>query len=137
MKVHENVILQRPYDLRIRCNEISETLETLKGQASPASPNLDGMPHGSGISDPVGSLAVRISFLEKQLSEVQEEYKKACAPAMEYINAVEDPKDMLILHLRYILGMDWKTVAACIGNYYTETSVRNRAYRYLKYHPAI
>lgn len=137
MKVRENAILQRVYDLRIRYNKINGMLETIKRQASPASPNLDGMPHSSGISDPVGSLAIRISFLENQLSEVEKEYSAACDVAMQYINAVEDPKDMLILHLRYVLGMDWKTVAAYIGKYDSETSVRDRAYRYIKNHPAI
>ena len=53
--------------LRKQLIDGEELLRSLRSRAVPGSPATDGMPHASGTSDKVGSLAIAIVDLEARL----------------------------------------------------------------------
>ena len=89
------------------------------------------MPHGSGVSDKVGRLAVEIDEMERRVRELEAEIEKSELPVFTFISGIEDSWTRMLFRLRFIRGMDWKEVASIIGGGNTVKSVANACYRYL------
>lgn len=123
--------LERYRQLKIRQEEAVRMIEELRGRAYPGSPALDGMPHGSGVSDKVGTLAIMIADLEAKLPYYDRQIIREHDRVEEFIRGVEDDKTRMIFRLRFQAGKSWKEVADVLGNWQTETSVKSRCYRYL------
>ena len=123
--------LERYRKLKIRHKEAIQMIEELRSRAVPGSPALDGMPHGSGVSDKVGTLAIMIADLEAKLPSYERQIIKEHDRIEEFIRSIEDDKTRMIFRLRFQAGKSWKEVADVMGKWQTEASVRSRAYRYL------
>ena len=123
--------LERYRQLKIRHEEAIQMIEELRGRANPGSPALDGMPHGSGVSDKVGTLAIMIADLEAKLPSYERQIKKEHDRVEEFIRGIEDDKTRMIFRLRFQAGKTWKEVADVMGRWQTENSVRSRVYRFL------
>lgn len=118
--------------LRTRHEEALQMIEELRSRATPGSPALDGMPHGSGVSDKVGTLAIMIADLEAKLPAYERQILKEHGRVEEFICSIEDDTTRMIFRLRFQGGKSWKEVAGILGKYYTESGVKNRCYRYLR-----
>ena len=123
--------LERYRQLKIRHEEAIQMIEELRSRAVPGSPALDGMPHGSGVSDKVGTLAIMIADLEAKLPSYERQIKKEHDRVEEFIRGIEDDKARMIFRLRIQAGKTWKEVADVMGRWQTENSVRSRVYRFL------
>lgn len=84
-----------------------EVLEVLMD--SPSSPNWDGMPHGTGVSNPVANMVAKKETLISR-------YRAKLAGLADAQEAIEDlieglePTERRLARFRYIDGLRWETV---------------------------
>lgn len=90
--------------------ETTELIIQLRTNATATTPNMDGLPHGSGVSDKVGTAAAIIADLEAQLLEEKAESLLQMA-RIERLLIGLGVRDRKLMHLRYIDGKSWQDVA--------------------------
>ena len=76
----------------------------------PSGPNLSGMPHSGGISDPTGSAALRKMELEKRIRQKQEQAEAERAAIEEMTEQMTDPDEGLVIQMRYIDLVEWPDI---------------------------
>lgn len=76
--------------------------------------NLDGMPHAPGISDKVGSLAVKLVALEADINALVDQYVDRRQEVVEVLERLPE-REYGVLHRYYIRGMTWEQVAEDMG----------------------
>lgn len=103
--------LQRAYNLRRRIAAKESHLEELRAQAEHITPDLSGMPHGSGVGDPTANIAAQIADLDMEihldwldLIQYQDEITRT-------IEAVADPNAYQVLSYRYLSFKSWHEIA--------------------------
>ena len=113
-----------------------------------ASPNLDGLPHGSDVHSPVENTVEHIMKLEAALSKKHDALVNLTARISarqtliilerdrleQYIGTVDDSHLRQIFTLRFVNGLPWEQVAASIGAGYLPETVRKACYRYIRKH---
>lgn len=125
-------VLQDYYDLRKRLEEEESMLAALRASAAPGAQNLDGMPHSHEPTDKVGRLVGQIIDMEERIERTRAKIAALEADVTEYIRGIEDSRTALILQLRLVQAMPWKTVADCLGGRNTEEGVKSVYYRFLQ-----
>lgn len=97
--------------------------EQLWSLATKTTQGIDGMPHGSGVSDKVGNLSIKLAELSSETDGKIDEYINL---KMEVIRELErlPEKEYSALHRRYIRYMPWNDIAHEMG--YCEMQI----YRY-------
>ena len=109
-------------------------LQELELKALPGSQVLTGMPHAPGVVDKVGNYAVEIA----DLRGIIEAKHKLClherSRLERYISGIDDSLLRQVFTYRFVNGLPWLQVAACIGGGNTADSVRMACYRYLEKH---
>jgi len=86
-----------------------ERLQNVRDLMYVRSPNLNGMPHGSGSHDRIGETIPAVVDLEKRISEELEELQKLKAKVETWIS--EQPARIrLIARLRFLDGLSWEAV---------------------------
>ena len=112
-----------------------------------ASPNMDGMPHGTDVGSAVEARALRIMQLEDAVRRKHDALVNLRARIStkqtlvilerdrleQYVGEIVDPFMRQIMRLRFVNGLSWDQVAACLGNTKGE-SVKKRCYRYVREH---
>lgn len=112
-----------------------------------ASPNMDGMPHGTDVGSAVEARALRIMQLEDAVRRRHDALVNLRARIStkqtlvilerdrleQYVGEIVDPFMRQIMRLRFVNGLSWDQVAACLGNTKGE-SVKKRCYRYVREH---
>ena len=94
-----------------------QMIEELRGRAVPGSPALDDMPHGSGVSDKVGTLAIMIADLEAKLPSYERQILEEHDQVEEFIRGIEDDKTRITFRLRFQAAKSWKEVAELLGKW--------------------
>lgn len=98
-----------------------------KAQSAP-SPDMSGMPHGSGgNTSRTEKYAVELASREKLLMNRKAERDRL----QSFINDIPDSLTRLIFSYRFENNLSWKEVAKKIGCGNTDESVKKRCYRYL------
>jgi len=115
--------------LRKTINECKSTLESIRSAAGVKSPVLDGLPHNSEPSDHVGNMAAIITDLENSIQEYEKEFRTAWAACAPFVMNLRDPIVRTCFYLRFHDALSHKEIAACLGRFVTEASVRGRIYR--------
>ncbi|MBO5167658.1 MAG: hypothetical protein J6B49_00970 [Phascolarctobacterium sp.] len=92
---------------------------------------LDGMPHGSGVGDKVGMLAIELADLEARINYLKFEVQKNSVGVEAFINNIDDDLTRMIFRLRYLHGYSWREISSFIGGKNTEEAVKMICYRYL------
>ena len=123
---YHNLIMQ----ISIKENQINNLRKSMGGLRSPS---LEGMPHGSGISDKTGNAAIEIADLQERLDYQIKQAKKLKPPIEDFINTIDDDVTRLIFKFRILYGYSWSEVANTLGGYNTKGSVRSRYMNYLKH----
>lgn len=123
--------LNEHFALIVEYKGVIETLEALREQVNPQSPRLDGMPHGSGVKDRVGTLAAEIVELERYADDLADRIE-ADEDIFSWIDRIRDPQTKIIFRLRYKYGYSWCETAAGMGPNFNEKAVKVRAYRYIQ-----
>ena len=84
--------------------------------------NLDGMPRGSGVSDPTSLAYEKVQALlddyDRQLAELAAEQKK-----IEDMLTVLDSEERTLMRHKYFDGMTWEEV--CVAMYRSWGTVHN------------
>ena len=113
-----------------------------------ASPNLDGMPHGSDVHSPVENTVEHIMKLESTLSRKHDALVNLTARISarqtliilerdrleQYIGTIDDSHMRQIFTLRFVNGLPWEQVAASLGAGYMAGTVKKACYRYIRKH---
>lgn len=106
-------------------------LQELEVKAVSCTASLSGMPHGTGVSDRVGRYAAEIvdlkGIIEAKLQQCIYERNRL----ERYINGIDDSLVRQVFTYRFVNGLPWKQVAACIGGNNTEDSCRKLVSRYI------
>jgi hypothetical protein len=126
--------ISRHYKMCEQLGRYQEILDGLKAKAEPGASVITGMPHGSGVSDKVGSIAISIADMESQIAQLRQDIRTERTKIDRYISGIEDARIRITFRLRFVDCCSWKEVADCLGPYYTEESVRQLCYRFFRVH---
>jgi DNA-directed RNA polymerase specialized sigma24 family protein len=80
--------------------------EMLMDMATKITAGMDGMPHGSDVTDKVGNIAVKLATLSSDIDALEARRDKLMA-VLESL----PPDEYGALHRHYIRGMTWEEVA--------------------------
>ena len=126
--------LSQLYYLNREIEMDQQRLRELEVKALPGAQVITGMPHGSGVSDVVGRYAAEIADLRGIIEAKHQQCLYERSRLERYIAGIDDSLLRQILTYRFINGLPWHQVAACIGGGNTADSVRMACYRYLGKH---
>lgn len=101
-------------DAMASVKDTADLIRTLREKAESTTPNLDGLPHGSGVSDKVGKAAAEIADLEVQLLEEKAESFMRLAKIERVIFNLQG-RDRQLIQLKYIDGKSWEEVADALN----------------------
>ncbi len=95
------------------CREIEilrqERAELLNGGLGAA--NNDGLPHGSGVSNPTADMAAGAASIAAELSQKLNECIDLRLQIEQAVNALNEPRERELMRRRYIEGQRWEQVA--------------------------
>ena len=102
--------------------------------ATSVTANMDGMPHGSGISDKVGNTAVKLAQVAKEIDERVDAYINHKADILKALERL--PANQYgALHRHYVLFMPWEEVAYDMDRSYMQVMrYRKKGLRNLQRH---
>ena len=86
----------------------------LLDMATRVTPSFDGMPHGSGVSDKVGNIAVKLADLANETNRIWDYYidqRNAAIAVLEKLPAAEYG----VLHREYVQGKTQEVIASEMG----------------------
>lgn len=93
--------------------------------------NYDGMPHGTGISDKTGMLAIELADLASRIAFMKTEVEASARKVQVYARTIEDDRIRTIIRLRFLYGRQWCEVAGQLGDGSTEEAVKMACYRFV------
>lgn len=94
---------------RIRNRE--HDLAELREERESISINLDGMPHGTSLSDKTARLAAQLADAEEEIIELRSEAWSIRMEIVRTLNGIQTPEYNTLLYLRYIEGKTWEQIA--------------------------
>lgn len=83
------------------------TIEELKSMAEGTPYRMDGMPHGSGLKNPMEIFLTDAIDKEKELRQMIEEAQNTLIDIEETIDEIKEPELSDLLYYRYIQGLQW------------------------------
>jgi len=107
-------------------------LHELEAKALPGAAVITGMPHGTDVRDKVGEYAAEIADLRGIIEAKHKQCLYERSRLERYITGIDDSLLRQIFTYRFVNGLPWLQVAACIGDGYTAEAVRQMAHRYIK-----
>lgn len=105
-----------------------EMRESLQEKSNLQAVKMDGMPHGSDISDNVGNISIAIADLDSRIDKLEDELEESDSKVREYANSFEDERLQQIIQLRFISCLTWGMVAELLGPKFSEETVKYLAY---------
>ena len=124
--------LSQLYYLNREIEMDKKRLQELEVLAVSISPNLTGMPRSPGVSDKVGRYAAEIADLKGIIEAKHQQCLYERSRLERYIASIDDSLIRQIFTYRFVNGLPWLQVAACIGGKNTADSVRMMCNRYIK-----
>ena len=123
--------LSQLYYLNREIEELQRRIEELECAATSTTSPITGMPSVHSVRDKLGDYAAEIADLKGILDLNMKKCFYELNRLNRYIQGLEDSEIRMILSLRYINGLSWEQVAACISAYATADSVRKLHDRFL------
>lgn len=108
-----------------------QRLQELELKALPGAQVITGMPRASGVTDNVGMCAAEIADLRGIIEAKHQQCLYERNRLERYISGIDDSLLRQIFTYRFINGLPWEQVAACVRGGNTKDSVRMMCYRYL------
>ena len=106
-------------------------LRELELKATPGAQSFTGMPHASGVADKVGQYAAEIADLRGIIEAKHRQCFYERSRLERYISGIGDSLLRQIFTYRFINGLPWKQVAACVGGGNTGDGCRKAVRRFL------
>lgn len=123
--------LSQLYYLNREIEADMERLARLKAKTLPGIQILTGMPKAPGTADKTAQYAAEISDLRGIIEAKQRQCIYERSRLERYIADIPDSLTRQIFTLRFVNGLRWDQVAACIGGGNTADSCRMAVRRYL------
>ena len=98
--------------------------------------NYDAMPHGTGVSDKVGKLAIMIAMQEDDVARLERIVERSEVEIKSFSDTIPDNRTRNIFRLRFLCGYEWGIVAE-IGGWSSGDAVKSTCYRYLNIADAV
>lgn len=108
------------------------SLRNLEARAQPGAQVITGMPHVQGTKDKVGECAAEIADLRGIIEAKHQQCLYERARLERYIAGIDDSLTRQMFKLRFVNGLTWRQVAACIGGGNTDDGCRKAVQRYLR-----
>ena len=124
--------LSQLYYLNREIEMDKQRLQELELKALPGSQVITGMPHTPGITDKVGMYAAEIADLRGIIEAKHQQCLYERSRLERYIASIDDSLLRQILTYRFVNGLPWEQVAACVGGNNTADGVRMMCNRYIK-----
>ena len=99
--------LNKLYYLKIDIENIKEEIRSLP---TISSPQLTGMPHGTGVSNPIETYFLKKEALIEKLNQKIERYTEELIRIEEVIERIDDPEIRAIARMRFIQNMKWEDI---------------------------
>ena len=113
--------LNQYYVLTKKIAVLERDLTELAEEASGVSINLDGMPHGTDVSDRTARLAVKIADYYDNRRKLREQAWDKRREIAETIEKLPNINHVELLKLRYIHRMTWEHITVEIDKSWTQT----------------
>lgn len=107
-------------------------LRELEARALPGAQVITGMPHSTGVSDIVGTCAAEIADLRGIIEAKHQQCLYERSRLERYISSIDDSLLRQIFTYRFVNGLPWQQVAACVGGGNTGDGCRMAVKRYLE-----
>lgn len=119
--------LNKLYYIKI---EIENIKNEIKNLPIISSPQYTGMPHGTGVSNPVESYYLKKEKLLDKLNAKIEKYTEELIRIEGIIDKIEDIEIRAIARMRYINNMRWEDIAQTVHQ--ERTTVAKKLKKYLR-----
>ena len=103
--------LNKLYYLKIDIENIKEEIRSLP---TISSLELTGMPHGTGVSNPIEKYFLKKEALMEKLNAKIEKYTEELIRIEGIIERIDDPEIRTIARMRFIQCMRWEDIGAKI-----------------------
>lgn len=103
--------LNRYKQMSARVKTLKAEVERIRTMAESMGINLDGMPHGSNVSDKIARLAVELAEYESALVAEITAVNREAMKIIEMIGKIKDPNQQTLLYKRYIEEKKWGEIA--------------------------
>ena len=122
--------LNKNIQLHERLDRAYEMAESLRQRAGLQAVSMDGMPHGSDVSDRVGSIAIAVADLMARIQTLEDLVEAGDNEVREFANSLEDERVQMAVQMRFIACMTWTQTsdALCLNS---EDSAKRLVYREL------
>ena len=119
--------LNKLYYLKIDIENIKEEIMSLPVISSP---QITGMPRGSGVSNPIEQYYIKKEALVEKLNQKIEKYTEELIRVEGILERIEDPEVRAIARMRFVQNMKWEEIGDKM--YMERTTVSKKLRRYLK-----
>lgn len=117
--------LNKLYYLKIDIENIKEEIANLPIISSP---QITGMPHGTGISNPTVSYVIKKEELLQKLNLKIENYTEELMRVENILDRISDPEIRAIARMRFIQNMKWEDIGDKVHLERTTCSKKLRNY---------
>lgn len=124
--------LYRLFYLPKQIEQKKREIQRIWDRLTSMSPNLSGMPHGSGVHDKVGDGVIELVTKKEELEAQKRGFEQEEKEINDWIDSVEDLQINLILCLRFREKLSWNQVADQMGGINTDDSCRKMIDRFLE-----
>lgn len=124
--------LSQLYYLRREIEMDRHRLAVLESRVLPGNQILTGMPHNTDTVDKVGAYAAEIADLQGIIKAKHQQCLYEQNRLERYISGIEDSFLRQIFTYRFVYGLPWGRVAACVGGRNTADSCRMLVTRFLR-----
>lgn len=99
--------LNKLYYLKIDIENIQKEID---GLPTISSPQLTGMPHGSGVNNPIVSYVIKKEELITRLNQKIAKYTEELVRIENIIDRIDDPEVKAIARMRFVQCMKWEEI---------------------------
>ena len=101
--------LNKLYYLKIDIENIKEEIRCLP---TISSPQITGMPHGTGVSNPIEQYFLKKEALLEKLNQKVASYTEELIRIEGVLERIDDPEIRAIARMRFIQCMKWEDIGA-------------------------
>ena len=117
--------LNKLYYLKVDIENIKDEIRNIP---TINSPQMTGMPHGTGVSNPIEKYFLKKEALIEKLNSKIERYTDELLRIEGIIDLIDDPEVRAIARMRFISNMKWEDIAEKIHLERTTCSKKLRKY---------
>lgn len=119
--------LNKLYYIKLDIENIKKEIESIP---TISSPQLTGMPHGSGISNPVVSYVIKKEELVERLNQKIARYTEELARIENIIDRIDDIEVRAIARMRFVLCLNWEEIGERV--HLDRTNCARKLKKYIK-----